>query len=180
MTFWEQQINDLLMGIEALVGIDAPPYAESAAASWVGVPDNRPSAPFSIFPTLTSGARNVSTGPASGSGRGSDSGADAESSMRQRQAVIDEAEQALHSTLIDAHTADLAARARLQRIHQEITAGVAALKPSISTPAGRQQMADFLEAKAQQARQVVIDAQRTAAQSASALNSVGHQYASTL
>jgi Domain of unknown function (DUF4226) len=180
VTFWQQQIDELLMGIKALVGADAPPYTESAAGSGVGVPDNRPPTPFSAFPMSTSAAREASTIPASGSGKGSDAAADAESSVRQRQAVIDKAEHALHSTLNDSHTAAAAARARLQRIHQEITAGVAAMQPSISTPAGRQQMADFLQAEAQQACQVVTDSQRTAAQAVSALNSIGHQYASTL
>lgn len=79
--------------------------------------------------------------------------------MRRTRAALDEADRLLRALVDDAHNAASDSRARLQRLHDEVAAGVAALQPSMGTPAGRQQMADFLEAKAQQARAVVDEAQ---------------------
>jgi Domain of unknown function (DUF4226) len=57
-------------------------------------------------------------------------------------------------------TQDAARRtqARLQRIQTEIDAGVRALQPTLDTAAGQQQLAEFLSAKAQEAKMVVSDA----------------------
>ena len=140
-----------------------PRYTESPPGSGVWVVDHRPLPPGSVL-------------PASWSGKGADSADDADASLQQSRAALSEADRGLYANLNDAHTAAAQSRAHLQRIHQEIRAGIGALQPSLATPAGRQQLADFLETKASEAKQVADAAQQTSSRIAASLQTVGHQF----
>ena len=142
-----------------------PRYTESPPGSGVWVEDHRPLPPGSVL-------------PASWSGKGAEVADDAEASLEQTRAALSEADRGLYANLNDAHTAATQSRADLQRIHQEIRTGIAALQPSLGTPAGRQQLADFLERKASEAKQVADAAQQTSSRIAATLQTVGHQFES--
>jgi hypothetical protein len=155
---------------------DGPPLTESPPGSGVWVPDKRPPVPGSTFPMSDTGAGDAGAAPASWSGKGGEAADDAEASLQNTRAALSEADRGLYTNLNDAHTADAQSRTQLQRIDQEIRAGIAALQPSLGTAAGRQQLADFLEAKADQAKQVAETAQQTSSRIAATLQSVGHQF----
>ena len=74
--------------------------------------------------------------------------------------------------------ADAQSKAHLQRIHQEIRSGIAALQPSLGTAAGREQLADFLQMKAAEAKQVSSDAQQASVRLAANMQAVGLQFES--
>ncbi|MDT5086045.1 MAG: hypothetical protein QOJ61_3088, partial [Mycobacterium sp.] len=67
---------------------------------------------------------------------------------------------------------------RLQQIHADVQSAVRALQPSMDTPAGRQQMADLLQSKTTEAREVIRAAQDASARAASAMGSAGQGYGS--
>lgn len=170
MAFWQRQVDDLLAAINTL----APPNTSP--------PDSPPAGPKTNI-GLASGLPHATRdgvhndGGVINHGQGSSATADAVASLRHSLAAIDEAEREFRRRLNNAHTADAATRARLRQIHQEVNAGVTALQPSIATAAGQEQMANFLEAKAHQARDAIVDAQSNATRLASVLNSAGQQFA---
>jgi hypothetical protein len=140
-----------------------PRYTESPPGSGVWVPDHRPLPPGSVL-------------PASWSGEGAKGADAAEASLNHTRAALDEADRRLFTGLADAHAADAQTRLQLQRIHHEIQSGVAALQPSLDTPAGREQLADLLERKATEAKQVSRDAQEAAERLAANIAAVGLQF----
>jgi hypothetical protein len=140
-------------------------YQEAPPGSGVWVPDHRPLAPGSVV-------------PAAWSGKGGEAADDAEASLQKTRSTLSEADQGLYKNLSDAHTADAQSKAHLQRIHQEIRSGIAALQPSLGTAAGREQLADFLQMKAAEAKQVSSDAQQASARLAANMQAVGLQFES--
>ena len=92
------------------------------------------------------------------------------------RAALVEADRVLTTTLNDAYAADAASRTQLRNLHQEIRASVEALSSSIQTPAGRQQLVEFLETKAGQAKQITDDAQQTAERVAAGLQAAITKY----
>lgn len=140
-----------------------PPYTEAPPGSGVWVPDHRPYPPGSVR-------------PAAWSGEGAEEADAADAALRKTRDALNEADQGLSQNLTDAHSADAQSKMQLQRIHQEIRAGIAAMQPSLGTPAGREQLADFLERKAAEAKQVASNAQEASTRLASSMRSVGQQF----
>ncbi|NTY63938.1 DUF4226 domain-containing protein [Mycolicibacterium sphagni] len=146
-----------------------PDYTEAPPGSGVWVPDHRPLAPGSVV-------------PAAWTGQGADEASTADAALRRTHEALNEADQGLGQHLTDAHAADAQSKAQLQRITQEIQAGIASMQPSLGTAAGREQLAIFLDRKASEAKQVASDAQQIASRLAASFQTVGHQFdsASTL
>lgn len=144
-----------------------PPYTESPPGSGVWVPDHRPYPPGSVR-------------PAGWSGQGAEEADAADASLRKTREALNQADQGLAQTITAAHTADAQSTMALQRIQQEITVGVAAMQPSLGTAAGREQLAEFLDRKASEAKQVARNAQEMSTRLASNLQTVGHHFESTL
>ena len=128
------------------------------------VPDNRPLPPGSVR-------------PAGWSGRGAEGADAADAALRETRAALSEADRGLYENLNEAKVAATQSRTQLQRIHAEIRSGIAAMQPSLSTPAGREQLADFLELKATQAKRIATEAQEVPVRLAARLRAVGQQFA---
>jgi Domain of unknown function (DUF4226) len=124
-------------------------YDEVAPGVWMPDPDAGPSG---------------QTGAASTSGEGSGHAADAaealEQSLQRQRAAVQEAGHALDHNLREAHHESSSTSEHLNRIHEEIRLGVAALQPTLNTPAGQAEMAQFLSVKTAEARKVIQAAQR--------------------
>ena len=157
MGFWEQQVDDLLTSVGELGGLQVQPSGIRA-----------PLQPLQEW--VEPAASSVD------SGSGAAAAADAAVAIHGTRAALVEADRVLVTTLNDAHTADAASRAQLERIHQEVSAALEGLEPSVRTPAGRQQLADFLEMKAVEAKQVADDAQQSAIRVAAALLSATQKF----
>ena len=156
MGFCEQQVGDLLASLDALGRFDAPLDAI------------RP--PLQPLPGWV-----APTGPTDG-GSGAAAAADAAVAIEGTRAALVEADRVLTTTLNDAYAADAASRAQLNHIHQEVRAVLEELEPSLKTPAGRQQLVEFLETKAVEAKQVTDNAQQTAARVAAILLSASQKF----
>lgn len=140
-----------------------PRYTESPDGSGVWVPDHRPLPPGSVR-------------PAGWDGKGADQAEAADAKLRKTHDALNEADQGLAQHIIDAHTADAQTKTQLQRIQQEIQQGVAAMQPSLGTAAGREQLAEFLDRKASEAKQVASNAQEKSARLVSGFQTVGQQF----
>lgn len=142
---------------------DGPNYTESPPGSGVWVPDHRPYPPGSVL-------------PAGWSGKGAEEADAADAALRKTRDALNKADQGLAQNITDAHTADAQSKAQLQRIQQEIQLGIAAMQPTLGTAAGREQLAEFLDRKASEAKQVASNAQEMSARLASNFQTVGHQF----
>ncbi|TDH47877.1 DUF4226 domain-containing protein [Mycobacterium eburneum] len=142
---------------------NGPRYTESPEGSGVWVPDHRPLPPGSVR-------------PAGWDGKGADQADTADAALRRTHDALNEADQGLAQHIIDAHTADTQTKTQLQRIQQEIQQGVAAMQPTLGTASGREQLAEFLDRKASEAKQVASNAQEKAARLASNFQTVGQQF----
>lgn len=140
-----------------------PRYTESPDNSGVWVPDHRPLPPGSVM-------------PAGWDGKGAEQADAATAKLQRTHEALDEADQGLAQHIIDAHNADAQTKTQLQRIQQEIQLGVAAMQPSLGTVAGREQLAEFLDRKASEAKQVASNAQEKSARLVSGFQSVGQQF----
>lgn len=140
-----------------------PPYTESPPGSGVWVPDHRPYPPGSVR-------------PAAWSGEGAKEADAADAALQRTRDALNQADQGLGQNIIDAHTADAQSTMALQRIQQEIQVGVAAMQPSLGTAAGREQLAEFLDRKASEAKQVARSAQEMSTRLASSFQIVGQQF----
>jgi len=155
--FWQQQVDDLLTSVDELGGRRVQPDGTRTPLQplqeWV-----------------------EPAGASIDSGSGAAAAADATVAIEGTHAALVEADRVLTTTLNDAHAADAASRAQLNHIHQEVRAVLEDLEPSLQTPAGRQQLADFLEMKAVEAKQVTDNAQQTAARVAALLLSATQKF----
>ena len=140
-----------------------PVYTEAPPGSGVWVPDRRPYPPGSVL-------------PAGWSGKGAEEADATDAALRKTREALNRADQGLAQNITDAHTADAQSKMRLQRIQQEIQSGIAAMQPSLGTAAGREQLADFLDRKAAEAKQVARNAQELSTRLASNFQTVGHQF----
>lgn len=139
------------------------PYTESPPGSGVWVPDHRPYPPGSVR-------------PAGWSGPAAEEADTADAALRKAREGLNQADQGLAQNITAAHTADAQSKTQLQRIQQEIRTGVAAMQPSLGTAAGREQLADFLDRKGAEAKQVATNAQDRSIRLASSMQAVGHQF----
>ncbi|MGV7254595.1 DUF4226 domain-containing protein [Mycobacterium kansasii] len=139
-------------------------YREIAPGIWV--PDDRPSPPGQTEPA----------GMSSWTGKAADAAKAAEESLRQNRSALHETDRGLGESMVQTQDAAENANRRLRDIREEIDAGVRALQPTLDTPAGQQQMAAFLTAKANDARAVIVAAQQTATAQATALAGVRTRY----
>lgn len=114
--------------------------------------------------------------PAGWDGKGAEQADAATAKLQRTHEALDEADQGLAQHIIDAHNADAQTKTQLQRIQQEIQLGVAAMQPSLGTVAGREQLAEFLDRKASEAKQVASNAQEKSARLVSGFQSVGQQF----
>ncbi|MCH9731732.1 MAG: DUF4226 domain-containing protein [Actinomycetia bacterium] len=156
MGFCEQQVDDLLASLDTLGRFDAP------------LAEFRP--PLQPLPGW------VDSAVPTDSGAGAAAAAEGAASLKASWADVVETDGVLAATLNDAHTADAASRTQLKRIHQEIRGAVEALDSTISTPAGRQQLVEFLAMKAAQAKQITDDAQQSAERVAAGLHTALAKY----
>jgi hypothetical protein len=140
-----------------------PDYTESPAGSGVWVPDHRPYPPGSVR-------------PAGWSGKAAEEADMADAALRTTREGLNQADQGLAQHITAAHTADAQSKTQLQRIQQEIRTGVAAMQPSLGTAAGREQLAEFLDRKGAEAKQVASNAQDKSTRLASSMQAVGHQF----
>lgn len=140
-----------------------PQYTESPPGSGVWVPDHRPYPPGSVR-------------PAGWSGKGAEEADATDASLRKTREALNQADQGLAQNITDAHTADAQSKTQLQRIQQEIRSGIAAMQPSLGSAAGREQLADFLDRKASEAKQVAKNAQEESTRLSTNFQAVGHQF----
>lgn len=94
---------------------------------------------------------------------------------------IGEARRGADTALADgfraAQAAAEAARGQLQRIRAEVHGGVVALQSVADTQAGRAQMADLLDRKSSEVREVLVQARESSSAAAAMLGEAGHGYA---
>lgn len=112
------------------------------------------------------------------SGEAADEARSADARLAQASRTRGEADQELARGIIDAGAAARSAHERLRTIQADVEAGVAALRPSLDTPAGRQQLATLLDSKASEAREVIGQVQAAAAQAAAAMGAATAGYGS--
>lgn len=140
-----------------------PRYTESPPGSGVWVPDQRPYPPGSVSPSAWSG-------------QAADEATTSEAGLRRTRDALNQADDALGRAITEAHTADAESKTQLQRIQQEIQVGVAAMQPSLGTAAGKEQLAEFLDRKGSEAKQVASNATATSSRLAAAFHVVGQQF----
>jgi hypothetical protein len=140
-----------------------PPYTEAPPGSGVWVPDHRPYPPGSVR-------------PAGWSGKAAEEADATDASLRKTREAMNQADQGLAQNITDAHAADAQSKTQLQRIQQDIRTGIAAMQPSLGTAAGREQLAEFLDRKGAEAKQVASNAQEKSTRLASSMQAVGHQF----
>ena len=141
----------------------SPKYSESPQGSGVWLPDDRPYPPGSVR-------------PAGWSGKGAEEADATDASLRKTREALNQADRGLAQNITAAHTSDAQSKTQLQRIQQEIQMGIAAMQPSLGTAAGREQLAEFLDRKASEAKQVAKNAQEESTRLASNFQAVGHQF----
>jgi Domain of unknown function (DUF4226) len=160
VSFWDRQVEELRAGIAALLDGDC--------IAWnvhVGFPAS-PSPPIAPgMPMAGRGDEAVTragqTVPAEWSGRSADAVDELRESIRRVQSARTEADRRLGDAMLAIHAAAQHVHARLHGIREEVDNGIGALQSTMDTPAGRQQMAEFLAAKTRDV-QVVIDDAREA------------------
>ena len=118
------------------------------------------------------------TMPMGWSGAGADDAQAAHAVLAQVSRNRGSSDETFAQAILAAKQAARDSQERLQQIHAEVHSGVRKLQPSMNTPAGRQQMADFLQSKTAEAREVIRTAQDASAQAASAMGSTGQGYGS--
>jgi hypothetical protein len=111
------------------------------------------------------------------SGAGADEAKSADAEIVRTGRARGEVDQSLGQGILDAQAAARTSQSRLRQIHAEVQAGIQALRPSMNTPAGRQQMADLLQRKSSEAREVIRQAQDASTRAAAAMGSAGQGYA---
>jgi hypothetical protein len=116
--------------------------------------------------------------PMGWSGAGADDAQAAHAVLAQVSRNRGSSDETFAQAILAAKQAARDSQERLQQIHAEVQSGVRALQPSMDTPAGRQQMADFLQSKTAEAREVIRTAQDASARAASAMGSAGQGYGS--
>ena len=141
---------------------NGPNYTEAPPGSGVWVPDHRPYPPGSVL-------------PAGWSGKGAEEADATDAALRKTPRGAEPGRSGLAQNITDAHAADAQSKAQLQRIQQEIQLGVAPCSRAWLLPAGREQLAEFLDRKASEAKQVASNAQEMSARLASNFQTVGHQ-----
>jgi hypothetical protein len=118
------------------------------------------------------------TMPMGWSGAGADDAQAAHAVLGQVSRNRGSSDETFAQAILAAKQAARDSQERLQQIHSEVQSGVRSLQPSMNTPAGRQQMADFLQSKSTEAREVIRAAQDASARAASAMGSAGQGYGS--
>ena len=116
------------------------------------------------------------TMPMGWSGAGADDAQAAHAVLAQVSRNRGSSDETFAQAILAAKQAARDSQERLQQIHAEVQSGVRTLQPSMNTPAGRQQMADFLQSKSTEAREVIRAAQDASARAASAMGSAGQGY----
>jgi hypothetical protein len=101
------------------------------------------------------------TVPAEWSGRSADAVNELQESIRHLQSARTEADRRLGDTVLAIHAAAQHVHARLHGIREDVDNGIGALKATMDTTTGQQQMAEFLAAKTRDV-QAVIDEAREA------------------
>jgi hypothetical protein len=118
------------------------------------------------------------TMPMGWSGAGADDAQAAHAVLGQVSRNRGSSDETFAQAILAAKQAARDSQERLQQIHSEVQSGVRSLQPSMNTAAGRQQMADFLQSKSTEAREVIRAAQDASARAASAMGSAGQGYGS--
>jgi hypothetical protein len=160
VSFWDRQVEELRAGIAALLDGDRTAWDAN-----VGLPAS-PTPPIAPgMPTAGRGDEAVTragqTVPAEWSGRSADAVDELRESIRRVQSARTEADRRLGDAVTAIHAAAQHVHARLHGIREQVDNGIGALQSTMDTPAGHQQMAEFLAAKTRDV-QVVIDQAREA------------------
>ena len=146
-----------------------PPYwlkDHQEIAPGIFVPDDRPEPPGQTHPASMS----------HWTGKAADEVKAVEESLRQNRSAMHDIDRGLGETVAQTGQQAESATRRLREIQDEINAGVQSLQPTLDTPAGRSQMAAFLNAKANEARTVIASAQQTATTHAATLAGLRARY----
>jgi hypothetical protein len=160
VSFWDRQVEELRAGLAALLDGD-----RTAWDAHVGLPAS-PTPPIAPgMPTAGRGDEAVTragqTVPAQWSGRSADAVDELRESIRRVHSARTEADRRLGDAVTAIHAAAQHVHARLHGIREQVDNGIGALQSTMDTPAGHQQMAEFLAAKTRDV-QVVIDQAREA------------------
>lgn len=109
-------------------------------------------------------------------GKGAGDARSADATLVQTGRRRGDADQQLARGMRGAGEAARSAQERLRTIQKDVEAGVAALRPSLDTAAGRQQLMSLLDSKASEAREVIGQAQAAAAQATAAMGAATGGY----
>ncbi|KMV22052.1 DUF4226 domain-containing protein [Mycobacterium heckeshornense] len=137
--------------------------------------------PQSVPPAPAPGSSDPTT-PGAAPGGGGLSGAAADAAKRLGAALeknrnaLNEADQKLAEAILNAKTSSEEGKARLGDLQQSIIDQVQKLGPSLDTPAGQQQLADFLQGKTSQIMDVLKSAGLDSASQSAVLDGLTARY----
>ena len=144
------EINKALtgMGQEPLAPKQAPPHAPAS-----GEPP--PPAPNPDGPTLPADAPATEDGL---SGAAAEAAKRLDAALEKNRTAINEADEQLAEAILKAKASSEQGQAKLKDLQQSIIDQVEKIGPTLDTPAGQQQLADFLQGKISE----IIDVLKTA------------------
>ena len=116
--------------------------------------------------------------PMGGSGPGSDAATEAHALLARASQERGSFDNSFARAILATKEAARASQDRLRQIQSEVQAGVRAAQAAMDTPAGRQQMLDFLQGKAAEAREVVAAAEDSSSRAAVSMSAAGQGYGS--
>lgn len=162
MGFWDRQVEELMVGIAAL--LDGDRMARDVHEGYPAFP----SPPIAPGTPMTAGSDETvrhadRTVPVEWTGRGADAVNELQESIRHLQSARTEADRRLADAVMAIHVAARHAHERLRGIREEVAAGTAALQSTMDTVTGQQQMVEFLAAKTGDVRTVIDQAREASA-----------------
>jgi hypothetical protein len=169
MSFWDRQIAELMAGIAALLddGLTARNVHGGYPASVAPSIAPGTSTTAGSDETVTLASRTV---PVEWAGRGADAVGELQESIQRVQSARTEADRKLGAAVMAVDAAAQHARECLQRIRAEVATGTGALRSTMDTTTGQQQMAEFLAAKTRDLRAVIDEAREASTTHAAGIN----------
>ncbi len=156
MGFLDGLAQSFIAELDALVGAAGPGAGFDPGAAWRPDCQAGPGAVDGLDAWSGSGAQQVGDFEIGGARRGADA--------------------TLAQGFRAAQVAAGAARDQLQRIRAEVRSGVVALESVADTQAGREQMADLLDRKSSEVREVLVQARESSSAAATTLGAAGQGY----
>lgn len=156
MGFLDGLAQSFVVELDALVGAVGPGTGFDPAAAWRADGQAASAAADSLDAWSGSGAQQVGDFEIGGARRGADA--------------------TLARGFRTAQVATGVARDQLQRIRAEVQGGVVALESVADTQAGRAQLADLLDRKSSEVREVLVQARESSSAAAATLGEAGQGY----